>query len=294
MKCGHNVVSPDDIRLLDDLTTLVSKAAAAILKSNRRAPRMRLKPDGSPITAADEAAHAVIADGLAQLLPDVAVVSEEGDKQPEGFRPDTPFFLVDPLDGTREYLAGRDEFTVNIALVRRGDPAVGCIAAPAFGLIWRGLVGGHAERLAIPPRTDAAACRGKIRIRARKAPQDTIVVVSRSHLDPQTQRFLELIPKAKRIDCGSSLKFCRLAEGSVDLYPRLAPTHEWDVAAGHAIVAAAGGVVVTPEGTPLTYGRITENFRVPAFLACGDPTVATRCARLAQQLDRNHGGTKTQ
>ena len=268
-------------RLVDEITTLVSRAAAAILAISLSDAAERIKPDLSPVTAADEAAQSVILEGLSRLLPGIPIVSEEAGGPTPILQPGTPFVLVDPLDGTREFVAGRDEFTVNVALVRQGAPVFGCIAAPVFGLIWRGIVGQGAERLELPAGADVSACRSKTSIRTRKLPERGVVVaVSRSHSDPRTEHFLAHFPQAERIACGSSLKFCRVAEGSVDLYPRLAPTHEWDVAAGHAIVAAAGGLVASASGEPLAYGRSTNDFRISAFVAFGDPTAVERISQL--------------
>jgi 3'(2'), 5'-bisphosphate nucleotidase len=217
------------------------------------------------------------------LLPGIPIVAEEATGPQQTINPGATFILVDPLDGTREYLAGRDEFTVNIAIVSQCHPVFGCIAAPAHGRIWRGIVGRGAERLDLPPGADAGACRGTTKIRTRQAPErDLVVAISRSHLDARTERFLAQLPQAQRLAYGSSLKLCRVAEGRVDLYPRLAPTREWDVAAGHAIVAAAGGIVVTPSGGPLSYGRCDENFLVPAFMAIGDCAAAERFLPLAR------------
>ncbi len=164
-------------------------------------------------------------------------------------RPTSSYFLVDPLDGTREFIAGRDEYTVNVALVTDGAPMLGVIAAPAQLLIWRGIVGRGAERMAF-------AADGKIlpatAIHTRKRPErEPVVLVSRSHLDARTQAYLDGLSEPRTIACGSSVKFCRVAEGSADLYPRLGPTHDWDIAAGHAIVEAAGGWVRSPDGGPL-------------------------------------------
>jgi 3'(2'), 5'-bisphosphate nucleotidase len=268
-------------RLVDEITTLVSRAAAAILAISPSGAAERIKPDLSPVTAADEAAQSVILEGLSRLLPDIPIISEEASGPTPILEPGAPFVLVDPLDGTREFMAGRDEFTVNVALVRQGVPVFGCIAAPVFGLIWRGIVGQGAERLELPAGADASACRSKTTIRTRKLPERGVVVaVSRSHFDPRTEHFLAQFPQAERIACGSSLKFCRVAEGSVDLYPRLAPTHEWDVAAGHAIVAAAGGLVASASGEPLAYGQSTNDFRISDFVAFGDPTAVDRVSRL--------------
>jgi 3'(2'), 5'-bisphosphate nucleotidase len=217
----------------------------------------------------------VVLDGLDRLLPGIPVVSEEASRSGIVLEPSATFILVDPLDGTREFLAGRAEFTVNVAIVRAGAPVIGCIAAPALGQVWRGIVGGGAQRLDLPAGANMGACRSITQIRTRRLPRHgPVIAVSRSHLDPQTERFLARFPQAKRTICGSSLKFCRVAEGSIDLYPRLAPTREWDVAAGQAIVAAAGGAVTSPKGAPLAYGNCAAAFGMPEFLAFGDLAAA--------------------
>ncbi|MBV8110033.1 MAG: 3'(2'),5'-bisphosphate nucleotidase CysQ, partial [Hyphomicrobiales bacterium] len=171
----------------------------------------------------------------------------------------------------------RDEFTINLALVSGGCPRLGIIAAPAWGVLWRGIAGRGAERLRLAPGAPAGAGHGRSAIRTRSSPPSGLVaVVSRSHLEPQTQALLARLPIADRRACGSAVKFGQIAEGSADVYPRLSATCEWDVAAGHAVVVAAGGAVVTPEGAPLTYGRAFESFRVPAFVAWGDPSAVSR------------------
>ncbi len=180
------------------------------------------------------------------------------------------YFLVDPLDGTREFIAGRDEYTVNIALIMEGAPILGIITAPARNLIWRGIVGRGAERLEfadgkISPPT-------AIRTRPRAA-GELIVMVSRSHLEARTRAYLDGFPQTKLVQCGSSVKFCYVAEGTADLYARLAPTHDWDIAAGQAILAAAGGRMIAPDGAPPVYG--SADLLVPAFLAWGDPKSAS-------------------
>ena len=271
-----------DGRLLDELTTIVSAAAAAILAARAGSLDARTKADLSPVTAADQAAEAVILEGLARVLPGMAVVSEEaaGTTLPASL-PDS-FVLVDPLDGTRELLAGRDEFTVNVALLAGGRPRLGIVAAPAQGLIWRGIEGLGAERMQLSPGAPASAAQGRKAVRTRPSPRSGLVAaVSRSHLDPRTEAFLAKLPVAERRACGSAVKFCQVAEGAADVYPRLSTTCEWDVAAGHALLAAAGGTVTTPEGAPLSYGRISGNFRVPAFVSWGDPTAAAKFRRIA-------------
>jgi len=258
--------------LIEELTDIVVHAGAAILAIDRRAMTMDGKSDGSPVTAADLAADRVIADGLARLLPDVPVLSEER-APPAAPARTSSFFLIDPLDGTKEFIAGRDEFTVNLALVTDGVPLLGIIGAPALGLIWRGLVGGGAERLEIREGAVSAATP----IRTRRAPErGRIIAVSRSHADNRTEAFIADWPDAVRQVAGSALKFCRVAEGAADVYPRLAPTREWDVAAGHAVVTAAGGKVVTSSGAELRFDGRGEDFLVPEFLAWGDPAAVRR------------------
>ena len=254
---------PADAALLEAFTALASRAAAAILAVAPADLAVMEKRDHSPVTAADLASEGVILEGLGKLLPGVPIVSEESPSaRPPGVSLNE-CVLVDPLDGTRELVAGRDEFTVNIALIRRGVPYLGVIAAPARGLFWRGIVGQGAERLA-----DQTGVRTPIRTRARPV-GGTVALVSRSHLDPATEDYLARANVAEKRPCGSSLKFCHLAEGIADLYPRLGPTSEWDVAAGHAVLVAAGGSVTDPRGEPLAYGR-SRDFRIPAFIARGD------------------------
>jgi 3'(2'), 5'-bisphosphate nucleotidase len=231
------------------------------------------------VTVCDEAAEAAILSGLARVLPGVAVVSEEAASgAPPSSLPDS-FVLVDPLDGTRELIAGRDEFTVNVAIVRGGRPRLGIVAAPAQGVVWRGSEGGGAERLQLAPGVPASAARERSAIRTRPAPRAGLVaVVSRSHLDAETEAFLARLPIAGRLTSGSAVKFCQVAEGAADVYPRLSTTCEWDVAAGHAVLAAAGGVLTAPGGAALSYGQIGRNFRVPAFVAWGDPAAPAALA----------------
>jgi 3'(2'), 5'-bisphosphate nucleotidase len=264
-------------RLLDELTTIVSDAGAAILAARAGSLDARSKADHSPVTAADHAAEAVILAGLARVLPGVAVVSEEAAAcaLPAGL-PDT-FILVDPLDGTRELLAGRGEFTVNVAIVSKGRPQLGLVGAPAQGLIWRGIEGQGAERLQLPVGAPASSARERTAIQTRPCPPSGLIVaVSRSHLDARTEALLARLPVGERLACGSAVKFCQLAEGAADLYPRLSPTCEWDVAAGHAVLTAAGGAVTRPDGTKLNYGGVAQDFRIPAFVAWGDPSAAAR------------------
>jgi len=270
---GH--IGAVDGRLLDEITTIVSRAGAAILATRSSGLEVRTKADDSPVTAADRAAEESILEGLARVLPGFAVVSEEAGMLCSAL-PDR-FVLVDPLDGTREFVAGRDEFTVNVAIVVGGRPQLGVVAAPAQELLWRGIVGMGAERLRLIPGRPANAADERRAIHTRVAPRSGLVAVaSRSHLDSETEGFLARLPIAERVSCGSAVKFCQVAEGAADVYPRLSTTCEWDVAAGHALLVAAGGVLTTPEGQPLGYGRCDADFRVPAFVAWGDPSAPSR------------------
>ena len=246
------------------MAAIGARAALAIRAASSRGG-VRYKDDGSPVTAADTEAEAVIRAGLAAVAAAIPIVSEE-EAEHHQFAPGTSYFLVDPLDGTREFIAGSDEYAVAIALMSDSAPLAGVIVAPASSTIWRGTVGDGAARLTF-------AADGTIsppeRIHTRKRPQHELVaLVSRSHLDPHTRAYLQSLPQPRTIACGSALKFCHVAEGSADIYPRLAPTHDWDIAAGHAIVVAAGGEMLAPDGAPLRYG--TRELLIPAFIACGE------------------------
>ncbi len=263
-----------DQALIDALTGIASRAAAAILKARAGALATRHKADRSPVTAADEASESVILEGLAHVLPGVPVVSEEAGATAE--LAGDAYLLVDPLDGTRELVAGRDEFCVNIALVTSGRASLGLIASPALGQIWRTGAQG-AERLTLAPGAEPRNATERSTIRTRPwPPAGAIAAISRSHLDGRTQAFLERLPPTERIASGSALKLCRLAEGKADVYPRLSPVCQWDLAAGDAIVTAAGGLVTTPQGSsqgsPLTYDMTRDRFLVDGFIAWGDPS----------------------
>ena len=261
-------------QVLDSLSEIVSRAAQATLAIPFSSVPRRIKNDLSPVTAADEASEALILEGLARLLPGVPVIAEESVTRTPPAALGPSFLIVDPLDGTKEFLAGRDEFTVNVALVTHGTPIAGIIAAPAQGLLWRGIVGGKAERLRLKPGAAPSDAYDRSFIQTRRAPERLTVATSRTHLDEVTEDFLSRLPVAKRYLCGSSVKFCHIAEGTADVYPRLAPTREWDVAAGCAILVAAGGTVTAPDGGPLKFGRLAEKFLVPGFIAWGDAAKA--------------------
>jgi 3'(2'), 5'-bisphosphate nucleotidase len=269
---GPTISSDQALRLLDDLTALAIDAGRAILAIDRSGLAVQGKADGSPVTQADLAADRVIAAGLAALCPAIPVVSEE--RAPEHTLLSGSFFLIDPLDGTKEFIAGRDEFTVNVALVVDGTPLLGIIGAPAKGVLWRGVVGHGAERLTLDI-SGSIIDRAAIHTRSLPASgQPWVAAVSRSHGNARTEAFIDARPGAERRTLGSAVKLGRIAEGSADIYPRLGPTSEWDIAAGHALVTAAGGVVTDCSGAPIRYGIGHPQFLVPEFIAWGDPEAA--------------------
>ncbi len=218
------------------------------------------KADGSPLTQADLAAHQVIARGLSQLTPSIPVVSEEDSTSEVHRKPVGRFWLVDPLDGTKEFVARNGEFTVNIALIENGRPVLGVVVAPARGQSYWGIAGLGAWREAdgrVEPIRVAAA--------PERVGRPLRVLASKSHLNAETRAYLQQLGPHELVQAGSSLKFCRMAEGSADLYPRLGPTCEWDTAAGQAVLEAAGGKVLNLEGERLCYGK--PAMTNPAFIA---------------------------
>lgn len=267
--CSQPLKGEAAAALLEPLTELVIRAGAAILAVDRARMKVDGKQDGSPVTEADLAADRIIGEGLARIAPDIPSLSEERlHLANPPYR--ASFFLIDPLDGTKEYVAGRNEFTVNLALVSEGKPLLGLVGAPALGLVWRGFVGAGAERLTLA----GSKVRSIEPIRTHPHPppgKPWSVAVSRSHGDTGTEAFIDRRPGAVRAVLGSAVKFARVAEGAVDVYPRLGPTYEWDVAAGHAVVTAAGGKVVDSRGAELVFGLGRRNFIVPEFIAWGDP-----------------------
>ena len=262
----------------DAITAILARAALsagpAILEVYARGPTSAAhKGDGSPVTEADLRAQEKILARLATELPGVPVVSEEDEGERAAFDPNGAFILVDPLDGTREFLARNGEFTVNVAWIEGGAPIAGAVFAPALGKLW---VGGAGAFRAEGIVGDVAPRETWRPITTRAGPPALTALASRSHLDPDTAAFLARLPIAERRSAGSSLKFCVLAEGDADVYPRFGPTMEWDTAAGHAVLLAAGGAVLTPEGEALRYGKVERALRNGSFIAWGDPAIARR------------------
>ena len=234
---------------------------------------VRSKEDGSPVTVADHRAEAIICAYMARVVPSTPLVAEELTAAGVPICVAERFILVDPLDGTREFISGNGEFTINVALIAGGYPIAGAVYAPAIGRLWIG--GDHAYLCAAPVGEELAQLSPQ-RIKTRAAPSDLIALASRSHRDTATDAFLNRLPVADCRSAGSSLKFCVIAEGAGDVYPRFAPTMEWDTAAGDAVLRAAGGVVVDRTRRPLAYGKFEDRLRNGAFVAWGDAEAAKR------------------
>jgi 3'(2'), 5'-bisphosphate nucleotidase len=244
------------------------RAGEVIMKVREGACRPDYKADGSPVTAADLAADEVIRGCLARNLPELPVVTEESCAGAAPVKADR-FVLVDPLDGTKEFIQGRSEFTVNIALIEHGTPVAGAVYAPALHQLYVG--GTNAYKLDTRTTGGGELSYSNMHpITVRQAPpQGCRAVVSRSHLDPATRQWVERHGISDLAPSGSSLKFCAIAEGEADVYPRLAPTMEWDTAAGHAVLLAAGGTVTDLNGCPMRYGK--PDYRNGDFIAWGTP-----------------------
>ena len=244
-------------RFVDDLAVAATEAGDAILEIVRRGFDVETKNDSSPVTEADRAAELIILAGLARAAPGIPVIAEEEVAAGRIPAHDETYFLVDPLDGTKEFVRGGDDYTVNIGLIEHGTPKLGVVFAPATGRLHGGCVGEGAW-------VDEGQGRRPIYTRARG--ELTTAVASKSHLNQATVDYLEAaVGNCGYVSIGSSLKFCILAEGQADIYPRAAPTSEWDPAAGHAILLAAGGLVDGPDGAPLRYGK--RAFLNRAFVA---------------------------
>jgi 3'(2'), 5'-bisphosphate nucleotidase len=241
--------------MLDTFEKLALAAGGAILDVYRAGPNVSYKDDSSPVTEADERAEAIILEGLGKAYPDIPVVAEEA--AAAGNIPDVSgnrFFLVDPLDGTKEFINRRDDFTVNIALIENGVPVAGIVYAPARKVAYTG-ANGAAEKLEIADDLTVAT---RSKVGCRKRGETMTAVASRSHNSPETEAFLAEQGITSTTSVGSSLKFCLLAEGTADCYPRFGRTMEWDTAAGDAVLRAAGGVTLNPDGTVFLYGKTSQ------------------------------------
>ena len=244
----------EHVRLLDDIAEAAREAGDAILTVVRRGFDVEAKKDSSPVTEADRAAELIILAALARSAPGVPVIAEEEVAAGRIPAHDDTFFLVDPLDGTKEFVRGGVDYTVNIGFIEQGTPTLGVVFAPASGRLHGGLVDGGAW-------LDEG--KGRQPIVTRPRAEKMTAVASKSHLNQATIDYLQAAAgECSYVAIGSSLKFCIVAEGEADIYPRASPTSEWDTAAGHAVLLAAGGLVDGPDGSSLRYGK-------PGFLNRG-------------------------
>ncbi len=258
-------------RLLERLTPAMQEAGALIEQLKAAGLVHRDKADKSPVTEADEAAERLLEAAIRAIDPDTPIVGEEASAA--GIQPGVTarFWLIDPLDGTRDFVEGGSDYSVNIGLVEDGVPTLGLVLHPPTGTLWTGAIRLGAWKEG--PSTPRRAING----RALAAPP--VIVTSRSHLDPKTKAWVALVPDAEVKPSGSSLKFCLLAEGLADAYPRYGPTSEWDTAAADAILRAAGGITLGPDGKPFGYGK--PRYLNASFLALADPDAAECLPRFA-------------
>ena len=254
------------------LAEIALAAGPAVMEEYAKVCASREKADGSPVTAADERAEAIILEKLQVFAPGVAVVAEEAAAAGAALVAPRQFFLVDPLDGTREFIARNGEFTINIGLIEDGRPVAGAVYAPALGEVWFGGKTAFVAEARLG-RTLAQDCEP---LQVRRATAKLAALASRSHSDAATEAYLARLGVAERVSAGSSLKFCRVAEGEADLYPRFGPTMEWDTAAADAVLRAAGGVTLGLDGAPLRYGKLDKGLRNAGFLALGDAQLTAR------------------
>lgn len=258
---------PDDTALLDGMAALALDAGARAMEIYEGDFAVDAKPDASPVTEADRVGEEIILRGLKRLAASVPILAEEAASGGDIPALGREFFLVDPLDGTREFVTKTGEFTVNIALIRDGAPAMGVVYAPAIGKLYCGRRG-HGASLKL---VEGGKCGAARKIAARATPRRGLVAVaSRSHRSPETDAFLATLDIADFAAAGSSLKFCLIAEGLADVYPRHGRTMEWDTGAGQAVLEAAGGrVVACGSDAPLGYGKAERGFDNPHFIAWG-------------------------
>jgi 3'(2'), 5'-bisphosphate nucleotidase len=251
--------------MIDELCRIANAAGEVVLWHYRQPANVTLKADCSPVSDADRASHDFLVGALREFAPDIPVISEEATEWPAHDLAAEQYWLVDPLDGTKEFLRGTDEFTVNIALVAAGRPLIGVVVAPALQLTY------------CAARGSGAWCRqgnqAARRIFTRQPdPHRLAVVASKHHAGPLVAKLLAAVPGAELKSMGSSLKFCLIAEAKADLYLRDVPTMEWDTAAAQCVVEAAGGAILDLAGQPLTYGKPT--LRNPSLMTVGDPSFA--------------------
>jgi 3'(2'), 5'-bisphosphate nucleotidase len=258
---------------IQPLTATVLEAGQTVMEVFNSDFEVYGKDDKSPVTEADRQGEVIITKALQELAPDIPIVGEEA--KSEGKCPDISggtFWLVDPLDGTKEFIKKGNDFTVNIGLIIDNKPVLGFVLAPALNQLYWGIVGKGAWIADINGNNPT-----NIKpISTRNITEDSLVIVaSKSHRSEELEKWLSNYPSAQHTSIGSSLKFCLIATGEADLYPRLGPTCEWDTAAAHAVLLAAGGSVDAPDGTPLKYGKDAKTFLNPYFICKGNPQMET-------------------
>ncbi len=259
----------DQDAIAEIFAEIALEAAVAVMAVYASDSHARRKPDKSPVCDADEYAEAIILGRLAERLPSFPVLAEEAAAHGKKTVAGSTFILVDPVDGTREFLNHNGEFTINIGLIVDGAPLAGVVYAPALAQLWIG--GATATSCTVEPGEALPPRAQRREIHVRAAPSEGLTALeSRSHSDPETEAFLAQLPIRERRTAGSSLKFCAVAEGDADVYPRFGQTMEWDTAAGDAVLRAAGGIVLDGAHLPLQYGKAGAQFRNGPFVAWGD------------------------
>lgn len=259
----------DQDAIAEIFAEIALEAAVAVMAVYASDSHARRKPDKSPVCDADEYAEAIILGRLAERLPSFPVLAEEAAAHGKKTVAGSTFILVDPVDGTREFLNHNGEFTINIGLIVDGAPLAGVVYAPALAQLWMG--GATATSCTVEPGEALPPRAQRREIHVRAAPSEGLTALeSRSHSDPETEAFLAQLPIRERRTAGSSLKFCAVAEGDADVYPRFGQTMEWDTAAGDAVLRAAGGIVLDGAHLPLQYGKAGAQFRNGPFVAWGD------------------------
>lgn len=256
----------------ENLAAIALDAGAIIMEVYATDFEVDHKGDSSPVTLADEQAEVLILKRLKEIAPDLPVLAEEAVS--EGNIPEigNRFALVDPLDGTKEFVGKRGEFTVNIAIIENGRPVMGVVYAPALGRLFVADSVSSAWQAAAEPGANVPSPVERTPLRIRQAGKGLTAIASKSHRTPETDAFLEQFEIESIISAGSSLKFCLIAAGEADLYPRMGRTMEWDTGAGQAVVEAAGGRVLQEDGAPLLYGKTERGYDNPHFIVYGDVT----------------------
>jgi len=256
---------------LNALLTAVFKAGRVIMAIRERGVKTLTKNDGSPVTLADQQAEVILLHAIHQQFPQIPIIAEEAAEAGKIPTIADRFFLVDPLDGTKEFIQSGTDFTVNIGLIEHGMPVFGIVYAPASGQLYVGETPNRAWQAHVDCLFAPDTIAQQTLQVAQPDQQNIRAVASRSHRDEQTNNWLQARNIAQVVAAGSSIKFCVLARGDADVYPRFGPTMQWDTAAGHAVLLGAGGQVMGVDGQPFLYGKTTQErpFLNPGFIACG-------------------------